>query len=124
MRRHVNNSSSSSRKRNPLLLFGLGLLLYALFRVYSLHADLHELHQSLNGQRGTGAAAPVDVQVSFSAACPLSGLACNIARWCSPAWILFLQVIMPEENDMLFLNASSKGLGTILVRAREARIGR
>lgn len=85
MRRHVNNSSSSSRKRNPLLLFGLGLLLYALFRVYSLHADLHELHQSLNGQRGTGAAAPVDVQV-----------------------------IMPEENDMLFLNASSKGLGTIL----------
>lgn len=27
-----------------------------------------------------------------------------------------VQVIMPEETDMLFLNASSKGLDTILVR--------
>lgn len=73
MRRHAPiNNSNSSRRRNPLLLCGLGLLLYALYRVYSIHGDLHELHQTLNNQQGAIQQSQADVQVG-----QIGSLACT-----------------------------------------------
>lgn len=71
MRRHapVNNHSSSRSRRNPLLLGGLALLLFAIYRVYSIHGDLHELHETLNQQQNAvEASADVQVGVRLTAA--------------------------------------------------------
>jgi hypothetical protein len=77
MRRHAPPTNNSSRRRGafgqPLLLLGLLVVVFALYRVFVMHGDLHELHQSLNkhaknekaaAEAGAGAGAPADVQVS------------------------------------------------------------
>lgn len=76
MRRHAPAINNSSRRqgpfRHPLLLLGLVVLAFALYRVFVMHGDLHELHESLNQQAqkaagagaGAAAGAPADVQVN------------------------------------------------------------
>jgi hypothetical protein len=73
MRRHAPTINNSSRRqglfKHPLLLLGLLVLVFALYRVFVMHGDLHELHESLKqqaqNQRAADAyGAPADVQVS------------------------------------------------------------
>lgn len=127
MRRHPpSNNSRGPARPNPLLLCGLALLLFALWRVYSAHGDLHELHESLNKPPGAAAARPpADVQVG--GARPWSWLGCvqptnNSGSHCAflLLLLLLLQVIMQEDEDVLFRNATSKPLNVILVRHTSA----
>jgi hypothetical protein len=138
MRRHPpsNNNSSSrgARAANPLLLCGVALLLFAIWRVCSIHGDLHELHESLN-KPSSGSAAqaapPADVQVGRvqlpvsvrhgSGLCPAtttssSNSSNSIKCEYFLMLLLLLQVIMPEDEDVLFRNATNKPLKVILVR--------
>lgn len=85
----INNHSSSRSRRSPLLLGALALLLFAIYRVYSIHGDLQELHQTLNQQQNAVEASADVLQVGQIDSSSNSGCGCKASMvTASGFWLL------------------------------------